>query len=135
VNVSNSTDEEFVKIFNSDTMTAGLNLLTTAQPALGPLTTLARGLCVSLASHNKNVPVQEVKLGLDFENGATGARLAVGSYVVAQTERPDDIVWSEWAFDAEIGAVMRHPQFLAQGEEPYPLPHNAFVFRVSRYTE
>ncbi len=135
VNVSNSTDEEFVDIFNSDTMTAGLNLLTTAQPALGPLSTLARGLCVSLASHNKNVPVQEVKLGLDFETGATGARLAVGSYVVAQTERPGDIVWNEWAFDAEIGTVMRHPQSLAQGEESYPLPHNAFVFRVSHYVE
>ena len=43
VNVSNSTDEEFVAIFNSETVTAGLSLLTTAQPALGPLTTLARG--------------------------------------------------------------------------------------------
>ncbi len=135
VNVSNSTDEELVNIFNSDTVTAGLNLLTTAQPALGPLTTLARGLCVSLASHTKNVPVQKVSLGLDFETGALGARLAVGSYVVAQTAQPDDIVWSEWAYDADTGTIMRDPQGLAQGEKPYPLPHNAFVFRVSRYRE
>jgi hypothetical protein len=63
------------------------------------------------------------------------ARLAMGSYVVAQTAQPDDIVWSEWAYDAETGTVMRHPQSLAQGEEPFPLPHNAFVVRVSRYTE
>jgi len=135
VNVSNSTDEEFVKIFNSETVTKGLNLLTTVQPALGPLTTLARGLCVSLASHNQNVPVQEVKLGLDFETGALGVRLAVGSYIVVQTAQPDDIVWSEWAYDAETGTIMRDPSSLAQGEKPYPLPHNAFVFRVSRYTE
>ena len=81
------------------------------------------------------MPVQEVKLGLDFETGATGARLAVGSYVVAQTARADDIVWSEWAYDAETGTVMCDPQSLAQGERPYPLPYNAFVFRVSRYTE
>lgn len=134
VNVSNSTDEEFVAIFNSETVTAGLNLLTTAQPALGPLTTLARGLCVSLASHTKNVPVQEVNLGLDFETGATGARLAVGSYVVAQTARPDDIAWSEWVYDAETGTIMCDPKSLAPGEKPYPLPYNAFVFRVSRYT-
>jgi hypothetical protein len=135
VNVSNSTDEEFVAIFNSEAVTAGLNLLTTAQPALAPLTTLARGLCVSLASRTKNVPVQEVNLGLDFDTGALGVRLAVGSYVVAQTAKPDDIEWSEWAYDAEIGTVMRHPHSLAPGEEPFPLPHNAFVFRVSPYTE
>ena len=135
VNVSNSTDEEFVAVLNSETVTAGLSLLTTAQPALGPLTTLARGLCVSLASHSKNVPVQEVNLGLDFDTGATGARLAAGSYVVAQTARADDIVWSEWAYDGETGTVMRDPQSLAQGEKPYPLPYNAFVFRVSRNTE
>jgi hypothetical protein len=135
VNVSNSTDEQLVAILNSETVTAGLNLLTTAQPALGPLTTLARGLCVSLATHNRNVPVQEVNLGLDFETGATGARLAVGSYVAAQTARPDDIEWSEWAFDVDTGTIRRDPQSLAQGEEPYPLPYNAFVFRVSPYTE
>ncbi len=134
VNVANSTDEAFVDIFNSEAVTAGLNLLTTAQPALAPLTTLARGLCVSLASHSKNVPVQEVSLGLDFETGAIGARLAVGSYVVAQTAHPDDIVWSEWAYDAETGTIMRDPQSLAQGEKSYPLPYNAFVFRISRYS-
>jgi hypothetical protein len=50
-----------------------------------------------------------VNLGLDFETGATGARLAVGSYVVAQTEQPNDIVWSEWAYDAETGTIMRNP--------------------------
>ncbi|HEU0292589.1 MAG TPA: hypothetical protein VFR47_07620 [Anaerolineales bacterium] len=133
VNVSNSTDEEFVSIFNSDAITSGLNLLTTAQPALAPLANLARGLCVSLASRTKNVPVQEVNLGLDFETGQTGARLAVGSYVVAQTAQPNEIVWSKWKYDAEIGTIMRDPQSLAQGEEPYPLPHNAFVFRVSPY--
>lgn len=135
VNVSNSTDEGLVAIFNSDAVTAGLGLLTTAQPALGPLTSLAHGLCVSLASHNRNVPVQEVHLGLDFETGAFGARLAVGSYVVAQTARPDDIVWSEWAYDVDTGTIMRDPESLAQGEKPYPLPYNAFVFSVSRYTE
>ena len=135
VNVSNSTDEQLVNIFNSDAVTAGLSLLTTAQPALGPLTALARGLCVSLVSGNRNEPVQEVNLGLDFETGALGARLAVGSYVVAQTAKPDDIVWSEWAYDAETGTIMRDPSSLAQGEKPYPLSHNAFVFRVSSYTE
>jgi len=133
VNVSNSTDEDLVNVFESAAVTAGLNLLTTAQPALTPLASMARGLCVSLASHNRNVPVQDVKLGLDFDTGYTGARLAVGSYVVAQTAQPNEIAWSEWAYDADTGTVVRHPDHLAAGEKPYPLPNNAFVFRVSRY--
>jgi len=135
VNVANTDDEELISVFNSKAMTAGLNLLTTSQPAIGPLMTVARGLCVTLASRRRNFPVQEVKLGLDFETGATGARLAVGSYVVAQTEWPDDIVWNEWMYDAETGTIMRDPQSLAEGERPYPLPYNALVFRISRYTE
>lgn len=135
VNVANSSDEELVTILNSDAVTSGLNLLTTAQPALAPLTSIARGLAVSLALNKKNVAVQEVSLGLDFETGATGARLAVGSYVVVQTPRPDEITWSEWAYDAETGTVMRAPESLAEGERPYPLPYNAFVFRVSPYQE
>jgi hypothetical protein len=133
VNVSNSTDEDLVNVFESDAVTAGLNLLTTAQPALTPLASMARGLCVSLASHSRNVAVQEVKLGLDFDAGQTGARLAIGSYVVAQTAQPNEIAWSEWAYDADTGTVVRHPDHLAEGERPYPLPNNAFVFRVSRY--
>lgn len=133
VNVANSADEALVAIFNSDAVTAGLSLLTTAQPALAPLTGLARGLCVSLAANKRNVPVQEVRLGLDFDTGATGARLTVGSYVVAQTARADEIVWSEWAYDANTGTVVRHPDHLAAGERPFPLPHNAFVFRISLY--
>jgi hypothetical protein len=133
VNVSNSTDEELVAIFEADAVTAGLNLLTTAQPALAPLTSLARGICLSLAAHKRNVPVQDVRLGLDFDTGATGGRLAAGSYVVAQTARPDEIVWSEWAYDAGTGTVVRDPKHLAEGERAYALPYNAFVFRVSRY--
>lgn len=135
VNVANSSDEALVNTLNSEAVSSGLSLLTTAQPALAPLTTIARGLCVSLAKRRRNVPVQEVFLGLDFDSGATGARLAVGSYVVAQTERADEINWGEWVYDADTGTIMRHPESLAEGELTYPLPYNAFVFRVSRYTE
>jgi len=133
VNVANSADEALVAIFESNAVTAGLSLLTTAQPALAPLASLARGLCLSLTANKRNAPVQDVRLGLDFDDGATGGRLAVGSYVVAQTASADEIAWSEWAYDADTGTVMRHPDHLAEGERSYPLPHNAFVFRVSRY--
>lgn len=129
VNVGNSSDQELADAINSDEATLGLNLLETAQPALAPFIGVARGLAVSLANRSKNVAVQQFNLGLDFETGATGARLAVGSYVVAQVERPDEIVWSDWSYDTETGTVVRTN--LAEGEESYVLPYNAVVFRVS----
>ena len=133
VNVNNSTDQQLVKAINSETVTAGLSLLTTTQPALAPFVDVARALCVSLANHSKNAPVQKFVLGLDFDTGTAGARLAVGNYVVAQVARADEINWSDWKFDSETGTVVRIN--LAEGETPYSLPYNAIVFRVSPYAE
>ncbi len=120
-----------MRAINSEAGTLGLNLLTTAQPALAPFVGVARGLCTSLAKHSQNTPVQKFTLGLDFETGATGARLGIGSYVVAQVPRADEIAWSDWKFDAEAGTVVRAS--LAEGEEAYTLPYNAIVFRISDY--
>jgi hypothetical protein len=131
VNVANSSDEQLVGAINSEAATLGLNLLTTAQPALAPFVGVARGLCNSLATRRRNTAVQEITLGLDFESGATGARLAVGSYVVVQVERANEITWSDWRYDTETGTVVRTN--LAEGEDPYVLPYNAIVFRVSPY--
>ena len=131
VNVANSSDEQLVAAINSEAATLGLNLLTTAQPALAPFVGVARGLCNSLAARRRNTAVQEITLGLDFESGATGARLAVGSYVVVQVERANEITWSDWRYDTETGTVVRTN--LAEGEDPYVLPYNAIVFRVSPY--
>ena len=133
VNVSNSNDDSVVKAINSDAVTMGLNLLTTAQPALVPFVGVARGLCTSLAKHSQNTPVQKFTLGLDFEAGATGARLGIGSYVVVQVPRANEITWSDWKFDAETGTIVRAN--LAEGEAAYSLPYNTVVFRVSPYGE
>jgi hypothetical protein len=131
VNVSNSSDEKLVEAINSEAATLGLNLLTTVQPALAPFVGVARGLCNTLAVRRGNTAVQEITLGLDFETGAVGVRLAVGSYVAVQVERANEIVWSDWRFDADTGTIVRTN--LAEGEEPYALPYNAIVFRVSPY--
>lgn len=133
VNVGNSDDEKLVNAITSQATTTGLSLLTTAQPALAPFISLAKELGQSLAKRSRNVPVQKFWLGLDFERGALGARLAVGSYVVAQVSRANEITWSDWAYDAETGTIVRTK--LAPGEDAYVLPHNAIVFRVSKYQE
>jgi hypothetical protein len=133
INVGNSSDEKLVTAITSEATKAGLNLLTTAQPALAPFVSLAKKLSISLINRRKNTPVQKFSLGLDFDEGAPGTRLAIGSYIVAQVRRANDIVWSDWSYDTETGTIVRTN--LAEGEEPYLLPFNAIVFRVSKYRE
>ncbi len=133
INVGNSSDEKLVIAITSEATKAGLNLLTTAQPALAPFISLAKELSVSLINRRKNVPVQKFSLGLDFDKGVPGARLAIGSYIVAQVRKANDIVWSDWSYDTEAGTIVRTN--LAQDEESYLLPYNAIVFRVSKYRE
>jgi hypothetical protein len=133
VNVGNSSDEKLISAMTSQATTTGLNLLTTAQPALAPFVSLAKELGTFLGKRRRNTPVQKFWLGLDFDKGALGARLAVGSYVVAQVCRANEIVWSDWNYDMETGTIVRTN--LAEGEEPYTLPYNTVVFRVSKYRE
>jgi hypothetical protein len=129
VNVSNSNDKRLVEAISSPAMKLGLNLLTTAQPALAPFVGVATGLAKSLSK--KNIGVHDFTLGLDFETGASGARIAVGSYVVVQVPYPNELSWSDWGYDADSGVVVRTN--LAEEEEPYVLPYNALIFRVSKY--
>jgi hypothetical protein len=133
VNVGNSSDEKLISAMTSQATTTGLNLLTTAQPALAPFVSLAKELGILLGKRWRNTPVQKFWLGLDFDKGALGARLAVGSYVVAQVRRANEIIWSDWSYDMETGTIVRTN--LAEGEEPYTLPYNTVVFRVSKYRE
>ena len=124
VNVSNSSDEQLVSAITSEATQTGLSLLTTAQPALVPFVSLAKKLSLSLLNNHQNVPVQRFSLGLDFDGGATGARLAIGSYIVVQTS---DISWSDWCYDTETGTVR------TATNERKALPYNAIIFRVSTY--
>ena len=133
VNIGSSDDQDFVKAINSEGIEKGLQLLTVAQPALSALGGIARGLCNVLAERSKNVAVQHFTLGLDFDKGSTGARLAIGSYIVAQVSRADEINWEDWKYDSQTGAIVRTN--LAPNEATFTLPYNAVVFRVSRYQE
>ena len=124
INVSNSSDMELITAITAETTQMGLNLLTTVQPALAPFVSLAKELSISIMNRRRNVPVQRFSLGLDFDKGATGARLAIGSYVVVQTS---EITWSEWRYDAETGTIR------TASDERKILPYNAIIFRVSKY--
>jgi hypothetical protein len=125
VNVRNDNDEAFLDLLESDAFRQGLKLAATAQPALGPLSSLAVGMTRTIAMRHRNVAVQDVHLGLDFGGAPTGARLAIGSYVAVQipTAFLRSWRWSEWCYDTDSGQILN-----AAGDL---IPLNYFIMGVS----
>ena len=131
VNVRNDNDEAFLAFLESDTFRAGLKLAETAQPAIAPLSQMAYNLTRAVAGRNRNQPVQDFYLGLDFEPVATRARLATGSYLAVQIPEAEAVVWDweEWAFNPANGQVVN------RDDQTRLIPYNYLVFGVSRYSE
>lgn len=131
VNVKNDNDEAFLDVLESDVFKAGLKLSAVAQPAIGPLSNLAVGLTKCLAKRNRNVPVQDFYLGLDFSDISTRARLAEGSYIAVQVPELMESVWDwdQWLYSPNKGQVVSklNPIDL--------IPYNYVIFGVSRYAE
>jgi hypothetical protein len=129
VNVSNDDDEKFLGFLESDVFKAGLHLATTLQPAIGLFSETALGLTRAIAGRNRNVPVQDFYMGLDFSTVATRARLAVGSYLAVQVPERLTTVWDwkDWVYDPQNGQVVNR-------DDPTRLiPFNYVVVGVSRY--
>jgi hypothetical protein len=108
---------------------AGLQLASTAQPVIGLFSATALGLTKGIATRNRNVPVQDFYMGLDFGNIPTRARLAEGSYLAVQIPETFQTVWdwSEWVYNPTSGRVVNR-------EDPTLLiPYNYVVFSISRY--
>ena len=129
VNVKNDDDEKLLAMMDSDVFKAGLKLANTLQPAIAPLSGMAYALTRSLAQRNRNVPVQDFYLGLDFTSDPAGARLAAGSYLAVQI--PDSVKtvwdWDEWVFHPQRGQVV------SKADPTQSIPYNYVVFGVSRY--
>ncbi len=129
VNVKNDADEAFLGFLESDAFKAGLQLASTAQPAIGLFSETALGLTKAIAARNRNVPVQDFYMGLDFGTIAAGARLAEGSYLAVQIPESFQTVWdwSEWVYNPNNGQVVNK-------DDPTQLiPYNYLVFGISRY--
>jgi hypothetical protein len=130
MNVGNSSDKKLIEAISSPAMKQGLKLLTATQPALAPFVGIATGLFKSLK--NKNDVVHDFTLGLDFATGATGMRLAEGTYVVVQVPHPNTLTWSDWKYDVEHGTPVKVN--LTVGEKQHVLHYNTLMFRVSKST-
>jgi hypothetical protein len=129
VNIKNEDDEAFLAFLESDVFKAGLKLAAAAQPAIAPLSGMAQALTRGIASRHRNVPVQDVYLGLDFSAVPTRARLAEGAYVVVQVPEALQAVWDwrDWVYQRSTGQVLR------RGSRDELIPYNYFVLGVSRY--
>ena len=129
VNVQNDDDETFLSFLDSDVFKGGLKLATTVQPAIGLVSETAIGLTRAIAQRNRNVPVQDFYMGLDFSAIATRARLAEGSYIAVQI--PDALQtvwrWDEWIYNPDAGQIVN------KADPTQSIPYNYLVFSVSRY--
>jgi hypothetical protein len=128
VNVRNDEDERFLRFLDSDTFRSGLKLAVTAQPAIALFSETALALTRSIAQRNRNVPVQDFHMGLDFSSVATRARLAEGSYIAVQIPESHQVIWdwSEWIYQSRTGHIVRR----ANGKEK--IPYNYLVLGLSR---
>ena len=129
VNVKNDADEAFLGFLESDVFKAGLQLASTAQPVIGLFSATALGLTKAIATRNRNVPVQDFYMGLDFSNIPTRARLAEGSYLAVQIPETIQAVWdwSEWVYNPTSGRVVNRE------DSTRLIPYNYLVFSISRY--
>ena len=129
VNVKNKEDKKMLNLFENDVFKCGLKLVNIAQPAIAPLTNLALNLTKLVAKRNRNVPVQDFYLGLDFSKNSARAKLAEGSYIAMQMSE-DDVQnwnWQHWFFDKNSGRIVKKNKLNKTAN------FNYIVFGVSKY--
>ncbi|TVZ49877.1 hypothetical protein JM82_0316 [Olleya sp. Hel_I_94] len=127
INVSNDSDDEALKVLESDTIKNGLDLANASFATLQPFTKMASGVLNLLLSRNKNKIVQQFTLGFDFDSNATDiAKLRLGTYVVAQVKR-NELPWNDWIYQRSTGLVVN------KDDNSIRLPYNHITFNVLAY--
>ncbi|MGN7877149.1 hypothetical protein ACTJKJ_26630 [Roseateles sp. 22389] len=99
VNVRNSTDDVVLATLDTPAFKHGLTLLSTAQPALKPLASLAAATVGAVMKRRQNALIHMFELGLDFRGSATSARLRHGSYVVVQSDAASSWDWDDYEWN------------------------------------
>lgn len=127
INVKNKDDEAMLEFLEGDTFRQGLKLLSTAQPAILPLSHLFTGLASTLLKRTRNVKVQEFFAGLDFSELPMAVRLAIGTYVIVQI--PDSLKdlwdWSDWVYRPESGNIVSADNLTDK------IPYNCIMIGIS----
>lgn len=127
VNVKSSLDDFLLATLNTPAFRAGLTLLSTAQPALKPLSSLATAAVGAVLTRKQNKQIHSFDLGLDSAGSATSARLRLGSYVVVQTD--DAATWDWTHYEWNPDGLALHPA----GRPSEKIDFNYVVFAVSPF--
>jgi len=125
VNVKNEDDEKLLEFLEGDTFKGGLKLIETVNPLVPIISSVAVGLTKMIASRNKNIPVQDFYMGLDFTKTPTRARLSQGSYIAVQIPEAEKWDWSKWVFNPVNG------QIVSKDKPNETISYNYLVFSVS----
>ena len=90
---------------------------------------MAVALTKSIAGRHKNMPVQDLYMGLDFAKIAFSCSSGRGSYLVVRIPEAAERVWvwDEWVYRPNSSQVV------SRGDEAQLIPYNFLVFSVSRY--
>ena len=126
VNVKNEDDEKLLTFMGSDPFKNGLQLLNASNPLAPVVTSFATGVVDAVAKRDRNIPVQEFYMGLDFSSGiSTHAKISEGSYIVVQ--QPEIVWdWTKWAYSPATGQVV------SKADPGKTIPFNYIVFSVSK---
>lgn len=127
VNVKNEEDERLLEFLDGDIFKNGLQLIETVNPVVPIISSFAIGLTKMIARRNKNIPVQDFYMGLDFTGIRTRARLSQGSYISVQVPEAEKWDWSKWVYNPTNG------QIVSKDDLSKTIPYNYLVFSVSKY--
>jgi len=129
INVKNEDDEKLLAFMNSDPFKNGLQLINATNPMSSVVTKFATGIVDGIAKKDRNIPVQEFDMGLDFNAGIrTRAKLSEGSYIVVQ-EPEIAWDWTKWAYSPATGQVV------SRTDPTKTIPYNYIVFSLSKIEE
>lgn len=103
VNVGNKSDDQLLGFLESDIFKSGLTLVETAYPPAAMVSGMMYNITQQIIGRHKNVPVQDVYIGMGFDSTPSTIKLREGTYVIVQSA--DSIDWNDWVFDANRSEI------------------------------
>lgn len=129
VNVKNEDDTKLIAFLQTETFKQGLQLARSFNPVVAQVSDTAVSIFKFLSdpSREKNYPVQQFELGLDFSDIVTHGRLAEGSYVIIQYpgSKIPDWSWDSVAYD--IGSA----RIYLKADRQKAFPYNYVILSIS----
>ena len=128
IRIHNNKDKNFLKFLESDVFKSGLQLLTSAQPAIALFANTVSSLTSYIAKNWGNGEVQRYTLGLDFHQTLDHYRLSEGTYIVVQIPEKEiaNWEWDQWQYQSTKGLVVN------KNKHAMLIPYNYLILSISK---